>query len=371
MATIELKQVEKKFGENYAVRPMDLTIRDGEFIALLGPSGCGKTTTLRMISGLEAVTGGRIHIDGKDVTWLKASERDIAFVFQFFALYPQMNVRQNIAFPLEAQGEKRDVIDKRIDDVVEMLRIRPLLKLKPHMLSGGDKQRVALARSLVRRPACFLMDEPLGALDAEFREAMRSEIKRLHIAQRATTVYVTHDQVEAMAMGDRIVVMSNAVVQQIGTPAEVYHNPSNLFVANFIGSPGMQLLKGPYADGAVQLPGGSLYPAPAAWRSSLDQAIGQDEVVIGFRPEAAEVSKNGPISGTVFNTDLHGSYVVLHVDLAGDQLVQVRARREHEFEVGMPIRFGLNEEMVRFFDPKTEMALSRAVRPAQGAEVKA
>jgi len=182
MATIELKQVEKKFGELYAVRPVDLTINDGEFVALLGPSGCGKTTTLRMISGLEAVTGGRIYLDGKDVTWLKANERDIAFVFQFFALYPQMTVRQNIAFPLESQGEKQDVISKRVDDVVDMLRIRPMLKLKPHMLSGGDKQRVALARSLVRRPACFLMDEPLGALDAEFREAMRSEIKRLHIA---------------------------------------------------------------------------------------------------------------------------------------------------------------------------------------------
>jgi multiple sugar transport system ATP-binding protein len=361
MATIELKQVEKKFGENYAVRPMDLTIKDGEFIALLGPSGCGKTTTLRMISGLEAVTGGRVYIDGKDVTWLKASERDIAFVFQFFALYPSMSVHQNIAFPLESQGEKKDVINKRVNDVVEMLRIRPLLNLRPHQLSGGDKQRVALARSLVRRPACFLMDEPLGALDAEFREAMRSEIKRLHIAQHATSVYVTHDQVEAMAMGDRIVVMSNAVVQQIGSPAEVYHDPANLFVANFIGSPGMQLLKGPYVDGAVQLPGGSVYRAPTEWRGALDKAIGQGELVTGFRPEAAEVSENGPISGQVFNTDLHGSYVVLHVDLAGGQLVQVRARRDHQYGIGMPIRFGLNEEMVRFFDPETEMALSREV----------
>ena len=379
MATIELKQVEKKFGENYAVRPVDLTINDGEFVALLGPSGCGKTTTLRMISGLEAVTGGRIYLNGKDVTWLKASERDIAFVFQFFALYPQMTVRQNIAFPLESQGEKQDVISKRVDEVVDMLRIRPMLKLKPHMLSGGDKQRVALARSLVRRPACFLMDEPLGALDAEFREAMRAEIKRLHIAQHATTVYVTHDQVEAMAMGDRIVVMSNAIVQQIGTPAEVYHDPANLFVANFIGSPGMQLVKGPYADGAVQLPGGSLYPVPAAWRPSLDGATGAGELVIGFRAEAADVAEDGPIAGRVFNTDLHGSYVVLHVDLAGDQLVQVRARRDHEYGIGMPIRFDLNETMVRFFDPKTELALSPAlpsrqqhgISRAQDAEVSA
>jgi multiple sugar transport system ATP-binding protein len=361
MATIQLKQVEKKFGEFYAVRPMDLTIRDGEFVALLGPSGCGKTTTLRMISGLEAVTGGRIHIDDRDVTWLKASDRNIAFVFQFFALYPSMSVRQNISFPLESQGEKRDVINKRVNDVVDMLRIRTLLNLRPHQLSGGDKQRVALARSLVRRPACFLMDEPLGALDAEFREEMRSEIKRLHIAQNATTVYVTHDQVEAMAMGDRIVVMSNAVVQQVGTPAEVYHDPANLFVANFIGSPGMQLLRGPYSDGAVNLPGGSVYPVPAVWRPALDRDIGQGEVVVGFRPEAAEVAEDGPISGKVFNSDLHGSYIMLHADLTGDQIVQVRARRDQEYGIHAPIRFGLNDEMVRFFDPKTEMTLSKEV----------
>ena len=255
MAEIELRQVAKKFGEAWAVKPMDLTIRSGEFVALLGPSGCGKTTTLRMISGLEAVTEGRVYIDGKDVTWLTASQRDIAFVFQFFALYPQMTVRQNIAFPLESQGMPHAEITKRIDEVVAMLRIEHLLKRKPGALSGGDKQRVALARSLVRKPACFLMDEPLGALDTEFREAMRAEIKRLHLAQQATTVYVTHDQVEAMAMGDRIVVMSAAAVQQIGTPAQVYHNPANLFVANFIGSPGMNLVSGKYADG-VRPPGG-------------------------------------------------------------------------------------------------------------------
>jgi multiple sugar transport system ATP-binding protein len=361
MATIELKQVEKKFGNFHAVRPMDLTISDGEFVALLGPSGCGKTTTLRMISGLEAVTGGRIYLDGKDVTWLKASERDIAFVFQFFALYPQMNVRQNIAFPLESQGEKRNYIDQRINEVVDMLHIRHLLKLKPGTLSGGDKQRVALARSLVRKPACFLMDEPLGALDAEFREEMRAEIKRLHIAQHATTVYVTHDQVEAMAMGDRIVVMSNAVVQQIGTPAEVYHDPANLFVANFIGSPGMQLVNGSYADGAVKLPGDSLYPVPIAWRAPLDKAIGHGDVVVGFRPEAAELGEDGPISGKVFTTDLHGSYLMLHVELTEEQVVQVRARRDLEYELGMPMRFGLNEQMVRFFDPKTELALRQEV----------
>lgn len=359
MAEIELRQVAKKFGENWAVKPMDLTISDGEFVALLGPSGCGKTTTLRMISGLEAVTEGRVYINGRDVTWQPASQRDIAFVFQFFALYPQMTVRQNIAFPLESQGMKRAEINHRIDEVVQMLRIEHLLRRRPGALSGGDKQRVALARSLVRKPACFLMDEPLGALDTEFREAMRAEIKRLHLAQHATTVYVTHDQVEAMAMGDRIVVMSNAAVQQIGTPAQVYHNPANLFVANFIGSPGMNLVPGRYADGSVHLHGGSDFAVPASWRAALAGRSGA-EVIVGFRPEAAQVNENGAIRATVYGADLHGSYTMLHVNLDEDTIVHLRARREAFYAMGSEIRFGLDPEMVRFFDPKTEAAMVRS-----------
>lgn len=368
MAEIELRQVAKKFGEAWAVKPMDLTIRSGEFVALLGPSGCGKTTTLRMISGLEAVTEGRVYIDGKDVTWLTASQRDIAFVFQFFALYPQMNVRQNIAFPLESQGMKRPEINQRVDEVVKMLRIEHLLKRKPSALSGGDKQRVALARSLVRKPACFLMDEPLGALDTEFREAMRAEIKRLHIAQHATSVYVTHDQVEAMAMGDRIVVMSAAVVQQVGTPAQVYHNPANLFVANFIGSPGMNLVAGKYADGVVHLEGGSGYAVPDAWQPALATTLPGDDVVVGFRPEAAQVSATGAIRGTVYTSDLHGAYTMLHASLEGeagrnaeDKIVHIRAPREVEHRMGAQIHFDLDPEMVRFFDPKSERALAKEV----------
>lgn len=370
MAEIELRQVAKKFGESWAVKPMDLTIRQGEFVALLGPSGCGKTTTLRMISGLEAVTEGRIYIDGKDVTWLTASQRDIAFVFQFFALYPQMNVRQNIAFPLESQGMKRAEITQRVDEVVKMLRIEHLLKRKPGALSGGDKQRVALARSLVRKPACFLMDEPLGALDTEFREAMRAEIKRLHLGQHATSVYVTHDQVEAMAMGDRIVVMSAAVVQQIGTPAQVYHNPANLFVANFIGSPGMNLASGKYADGVVRLDGGSSYPVPDTWKPALTITLPSDDVIVGFRPEAAQVGESGAIQGAVYSSDLHGAYTMLHVNLQGEagngtngegKIVRIRAPREVAHEVGAQIRFDLDPEMVRFFDPKSERALVKEV----------
>ncbi|UCC88311.1 MAG: ABC transporter ATP-binding protein [Anaerolineales bacterium] len=360
MATIELRQVEKKFGELHAVKPMELTVQDGEFVVLLGPSGCGKTTTLRMISGLETVTGGTIWLDERNVTWLHPSQRDIAFVFQFYALYPHLTAGQNISFPLQAQGESRETIEKRVKEVVDLLRIRHLLHLRPGNLSGGDQQRIALARALVRRPAAFLMDEPLGALDAEFREAMRAEIKRLHIEQHATTVYVTHDQIEAMAMGDRIVVMSDAVVQQVGTPAEVYHKPANLFVARFIGSPGMNLAAGQYADGVVSLPGSNKLTLPPDWRLALDEALGgEGEVMVGFRPEAAMISDEGTLVGEVYATDMHGAYTMLHVNMNEFDIVHIRSDRLIRFPIGTPVRFDIGPEMARFFDPKTEAAITR------------
>jgi multiple sugar transport system ATP-binding protein len=372
MATIELCRVEKKFGALHAVKPMDLTIRDGEFLVLLGPSGCGKTTTLRMISGLEAVSGGQILIDGRDVTWAHPSARDIAFVFQFFALYPHMTVWQNVAFPLQAQRDSRASVRARVSEVSRALRIESLLHLRPDTLSGGDKQRVALARALVRRPAAFLMDEPLGALDADAREAMRAEIKRLHLAQGATTVYVTHDQIEAMAMGDRIVVMSDAVIQQVGSPAEVYHDPANLFVARFIGSPGMNLLPGRYvaqagSHGVVHLAGGNRYTVPPAWNAALRRQLGDEgEVVLGFRPEAGGVADGGPLVAQVYATDLHGAYTMLHLSFeaaagAESELVHIRASRGIRYAIEETVRFDLAPEMVRFFDPQTEAALSREV----------
>ncbi len=360
MATIELNQVTKKFGDSYAVRPLDLTIHDGEFVVLLGPSGCGKTTTLRMISGLEAVTEGNILFDGRDVTWLHPSDRDIAFVFQFFALYSHLTARENIAFPLQAQGESREAIKRRVADVAKMLKIEHVLNSRPGSLSGGDQQRVALARALVRRPAAFLMDEPLGALDAEFRETMRAEIKRLHIDQHATTVYVTHDQIEAMAMGDRIVVMSNAVVQQAATPADVYHNPSNLFVARFIGSPGMNLIPAQYADGVVLFAGGHHYTVPDDWRPALSRELGSDgRVIVGFRPEAATVTETGSLTAPTYANDLHGGYTMLHLELSKDQIVHVRASRETDYKIGDRLRFDLDPHMVRFFNPDTEMSLNK------------
>ncbi len=363
MATIELINVEKKFGDVHAVKPMNLTVRDGEFVVLLGPSGCGKTTTLRMISGLEAVTGGQILLNGRDVTWERPSDRDIAFVFQFFALYSHMTARENIAFPLQAQGERREVVRQRVEDVSRLLRMEHVLDVRPGALSGGDQQRVALARALVRHPAAFLMDEPLGALDADFRETMRAEIKRLHIDQHATTVYVTHDQIEAMAMGDRIVVMSDADVQQVGTPAEVYHDPANLFVARFIGSPGMNLVPGRYVRGVLHLAEGATYKVPDAWAPSLDAATrGDGDLILGFRPEAATVGVDSAIPATVYATDLHGGYTMLHLELGNNTIIHARTTREAKYAINTPVRFDLDPAMVRFFDPATEAAIIPEVR---------
>jgi multiple sugar transport system ATP-binding protein len=360
MAEIELKQVEKRFGDFQAVQPVDLTIKDGEFVVLLGPSGCGKTTTLRMISGLEAVTGGNIYIGDQDVTWHHPADRDIAFVFQLYALYPHMSVEKNIIFPLEAENASKEVIQKRLKHVVDLLQIKHLLRQRPGSLSGGDKQRVALGRALVRKPSVFLMDEPLGALDADFREMMRAEIKKLHIAENATTVYVTHDQVEAMAMGDRIVVMSDAVVQQIGTPAEVYYDPANLFVARFIGSPGMNLVTGTLTDGVVHLPGGNEYALPERWRRPLAEQLSSDEVVLGFRPESAHANGSGQFKAEVYASDLHGAFNMLHVsvDEVDESVVHIRAERGAGHDIGDKIAFDIDPEMVRFFDPRTEAAVA-------------
>jgi multiple sugar transport system ATP-binding protein len=363
MATIELQQVEKKFGDLHAVKPMDLIIKDGEFLVLLGPSGCGKTTTLRMISGLETVTGGTILLNERNVTWLHPSERDIAFVFQFYALYPHISARDNISFPLRAQHEAKGVIDKRVKEVAALLRIEHLLNQRPSNLSGGDQQRVALARALVRRPAAFLMDEPLGALDADFRESMRAEIKQLHIDQHATTVYVTHDQIEAMAMGDRIVVMSEAEIQQVGTPTEVYYYPANLFVARFIGSPGMNLVGANYAQGIVSIPGTeNRYPVPDRWQAPIDESVdGEGKIVLGFRPESAQLMAEGPLAGEVYASELQGAYSVLHVNVNSEDIVHIRTDRQIDYPIGTTVQFDIDPQMVRFFNPDTEEVIKEEV----------
>jgi multiple sugar transport system ATP-binding protein len=316
-----------------------------------------------MISGLETVTSGTILLGDRNVTWLHPSERDVAFVFQFYALYPHISARENISFPLRAQGESKNVIDQRVKEVAALLRIEHLLNQRPGNLSGGDQQRVALARALVRKPEAFLMDEPLGALDADFRESMRAEIKQLHIDQHATTVYVTHDQIEAMAMGDRIVVMSEAVVQQAGSPHEVYYEPANLFVAKFIGSPGMNLVSAVYTQGVVSIPGTeNRYSVPDGWRSPIGEAIGSEgQIVLGFRPEAAQVKADGPLSGEVYASELQGAYSVLHVNVNTDDIVHIRTDRQIDYPIGANVRFDIDPQMVRFFDPSTEVGIKREV----------
>jgi len=360
MATIELRKVEKVFGTLPAVLPMDLTVQDGEFVSLLGPSGCGKTTTLRMISGLETVSSGQILLNGRDVTFAHPSARDIAYVFQFYALYTHMTAWENIAFPLQAQNVKGNEVHQRVAEVADMLKISHLLKLRPGSLSGGDQQRVALARALVRRPAAFLMDEPLGALDADFREQMRAEIKRLHIRLNATSVYVTHDQVEAMAMADRIVVMSKAAVQQIGTPADVYYDPANLFVANFIGSPGMNFIKGQYANGYMELPGNHKLEISDDWKAAFTKQLNPaGAVVIGFRPEAGQMVAQGDLTGEVYAVDMNGSDSLLYLSLVDKTIIRVRVDRSVKAPVGTVANIRIEPQYIRFFNAETEAAIKR------------
>ena len=313
MAQIRVQQLHKAFAEFTAVQDSTFTVRDGEFFCLLGPSGCGKTTTLRMIAGLELPTSGQIFLDDDDVSFKRASERDIAFVFQMFALYPHMKVRNNIAFPLVSQGLPRAEIDRRVQEAARTLQITDLLDASVSGLSSGDRQRVALGRAIVRQPLAFLMDEPLGALDAEFREVMCHELRALHDRLRATTVYVTHDQTEAMSMADTIAVMNKGLIEQLGAPMDVYERPASVFVADFIGSPSMNFLpfEATLASGAqaVNVSGTSL-GVPA-----LRQDVAMGKLLYGVRPEHVSFDDNGSMRGEVLGTEYLGTSQVVTVAL--------------------------------------------------------
>ena len=358
MAEIRLENLHKRFADFTAVEESSFTIGNGEFFVLLGPSGCGKTTTLRMIAGLELPTSGRILLAGEDVTYKRASLRDIAFVFQLFALYPHMNVQQNLSFPLRTQGRPRGEIRQRVAEVAKLLRIEHLLRKPVGGLAGGDRQRVALGRAIIRRPAAFLMDEPLGTLDAEFRELMCRELRHLHERIAATTVYVTHDQVEAMAMADRIAVMERGRVLQIGSPVEVYARPANLFVASFIGSPAMNLMRaaGPLPRGATALRlGEASVPIPP-----LAEALGGD-VVLGVRPEHVTVG-DGPLQGEVALVEYMGARQILTVDSAAGRL-KVRAPNALAVRQGERVGLGFDPERVVLFAADSGEALHFAPTP--------
>jgi multiple sugar transport system ATP-binding protein len=355
MAEIELRNVQKFFGPVQVIKDMNLTIADGEFVVMLGQSGCGKTTTLRAIAGLETVTSGEILIDGKPVQDKPAADRDIAFVFQSFSLYPHMSVYENIAFPLRAVGMSNAEREKAVKEVADVLRIAPLLGRKPSALSGGDMQRVAIGRALVRRPKALLMDEPIGALDAKLREQMRAEIKRLHLSRGSTSVYVTHDQIEAMSLADRIVIMHDGVLQQIGAPDEVYLKPANLFVAQFVGSPVMNVadvaVNGAGGDAAIRIgnaPTGFHFPAGTI-RHLKD--VRQD-ITLGIRPEAVLLSHKkaaGHIEVETTNIEPLGSHDIVDIRIGNAVL---RARTESGFVAGegQKVWVSLDPAQAHFFD---------------------
>ena len=354
MAQIAVRDLEKRFGPFQALKPSSFTVEDGEFFCLLGPSGCGKTTTLRMIAGLELPSAGAILIGGDEVAQKRASARDIAFVFQLFALYPHMSVRRNIGFPLLCEGTPRGEIRARVEEAARILRIAPLLDKPVSGLAGGDRQRVALGRAIVRKPKCFLMDEPLGALDTELREAMIAELRALHDRLNATTVYVTHDQLEAMSMADKIAVMNGGLVEQVGTPRDIYDKPVSLFVADFIGSPPMNFLRFPGAlrrgEEAVRL-GEQSVPVP---RILEDRPA--CEIVLGVRPEHVRFGDAGPVAGTIESTDYLGTTQIVTVRTAFG-LVRGRAPADVRLTPGATARLSFRPDKLTLFDAATTRAL--------------
>ena len=362
MANIDLRDIEKYFGENYVVRKLNLQIHDSEFVVLLGPSGCGKTTTLRAIAGLEEIDRGDILIDGKAVQSLRPADRDIAFVFQFFALYPHLSAYDNIAFPLRASGQDRAMIDARVREVAKAIGIEHLLNRKPSALSGGDMQRVAIGRALVRRPKAMLMDEPIGALDAKLRESMRIELKRLHIENRSTTIYVTHDQVEAMSLADRIAIMDEGLLQQVGTPTEVYRHPNNLFVAQFIGSPVMNVLPGRVHAEAGRT---KLFLADAAEGFGFagplpPPSVGADDgLIVGVRPEAVQVARDkraGYIPIEAHLIEPLGAYDIVDLKL-GSQFLRARTASGFVAGPGETVWAHVEESQTHFFSSRSGSAL--------------
>ncbi|NRB02884.1 MAG: ABC transporter ATP-binding protein [Rhodobacteraceae bacterium] len=353
MAQIQIKNVRKEFGDFVAVKESSFTIEDGEFFMLLGPSGCGKTTTLRMIAGLELPTSGEIYLDGEEIGQRPPSERDIAFVFQMFALYPHMNVRKNLSYPLVSQGMPRAQVKAKVEEVAAILGITDILNRPVGGLSGGDRQRVALGRAIVRDPKAFMMDEPLGALDAEFREHMAEELRALHDRMNATTVYVTHDQLEAMQMGDKIVVMNNAVVEQFGTPQEIYDKPATMFVADFIGSPSMNFLNfdGVVSEGETSV---ALNGHPIAVPRQMQGSSGS--LVFGVRPEHISLSDAGDYRGEVLATEYLGTTQIVTLDTPNGE-VKARIDSTQVAKVGEKVGLNFEAPKVTLFDASNGLAL--------------
>jgi len=363
MAQVVLKDINKLYGSVHAVKDVNLRIDDREFVVLVGPSGCGKTTTLRMIAGLEAISSGDVSIDGQVVNDLAPMDRDIAMVFQNYALYPHMSVFDNMAFGLKMRKFDRREIATRVKEAADILGIGELLKRKPRQLSGGQRQRVALGRAIVRHPRVFLFDEPLSNLDAKLRVQMRVELRKLHRRLRTTSLYVTHDQVEAMTLGDRVVVMKDGIVQQIGEPLELYNRPVNKFVAGFIGSPAMNFATVTMADGNGRLTaknGGLEIEVPAPHADRLRAHTGH-RLTIGIRPEDLRVAGDADPAGLTFSAKVEvveqlGSEVLLDLRVGNDAMVAavdpvVRVKTQDT------LRLAVNPGRLHFFDAESEKAV--------------
>lgn len=351
MTELILTDLVKKYGDTEVLHAINLTVEPGEFLVLVGPSGCGKSTTLRMIAGLEEVSSGTIEIAGRVVNNLEPKERNIAMVFQNYAIYPHMSVRRNIGFGLKTSKLSKPEKAKRIEEVADILGMTDLLERKPAQLSGGQRQRVAIGRAMVRDPAVFLFDEPLSNLDAQLRTQMRLEIKKLHAQMGRMMVFVTHDQVEAMTMADRIVIMKDGHIQQIGTPAEVYHAPANTFVAQFIGAPAMNLLTVTSTGGAVTLNNGHTIPMPG-----LSVPAG-DTLHLGVRPEDLTAEGETFLSGTVTVAEPLGSETLVYVNVDGVELTATASGRNPP-RPGDAIQLGFRADNAHPFDANTGTRLS-------------
>ncbi|HXG40326.1 MAG TPA: sn-glycerol-3-phosphate ABC transporter ATP-binding protein UgpC, partial [Candidatus Limnocylindrales bacterium] len=365
MATVSFDHVWKRFGDFVAVRDLNLEIQDGEFMVLVGPSGCGKTTSLRMIAGLEEVTEGILKIGDRIVNDVPPKDRDIAMVFQSYALYPHMSVRDNLAFGLKLRKVPKPEIERRVKEAAAILGLERLLDRKPKELSGGQRQRVALGRAIVREPAVFLMDEPLSNLDAKLRVQTRAEILRLHQRLKTTTVYVTHDQVEAMTMGTRIAVMNEGVLQQVGPPQELYDHPINRFVAGFIGSPAMNFAEVTVdggGAGAVLQGQGLQIPVPPHYRDAVGPTTGR-RLIVGFRPEHLDVGEAADgaarIDARADVVEYLGSEELIHLDIGGNDYVALISA-EHRVRPGDVVPLRLPLDKVHLFDPETGLSLAAA-----------
>ena len=363
MTQIELRGVQKWFGAVQVIKDLNLTIADNEFIVLLGQSGCGKTTTMRAVAGLETIDEGDILIDGRKVQHLKCSDRDIAMVFQSFSLYPHMSVYENIAFPLRATRMAKSDIDTAVREIARVLRITDLLDKKPSALSGGDMQRVAIGRALVRRPKAMLMDEPIGALDAKLREEMRAEIKRLHVKQGSTTIYVTHDQIEAMSLADRNVIMHEGVLQQVGTPEEVYQRPANLFVAQFVGSPVINVAETRVAEqgGQASVSVGGVERGFAFPHELLSKLNGHAAggLALGIRPEGVLVRHEKadgylPVEARIIEP--LGSFDIVDLKV-GDEVLRARTKSGFVPGPGKQVFARLDPAQAHFFDTASGKSL--------------